>query len=146
MLLKLIFTSLAIIAFSSVGTFAQGPHNDQPASQPFYKRVTQSSGMVADTVPEGKVLVIEHINGRVVRSGTSTEMMGEILLYTSSPDGIEMANEIAPVVTSIFDNHTRFLYTSQVKLYVTSGRQVFLSTNAATSTQVSVSGYYVDVR
>jgi len=144
-----IFTALALIAFCSLGVFAQGGAKssgpqlirdvDQPAKQHVYRMVHQA-GIVLETVPEGKVLVIENVN--VAEGGTGG--IGEITLSVVNDTGSLEGVEFLP------PSHigSGVIYVAQpTKLYVPAGRKVIIGFSLTPLYfKASISGYYVDVQ
>jgi len=151
MKLRAILATLAFIAVSSIGAFAQsgkttGPQTvrdtDRPTKQPFFvKTYTNFSELV--TVPAGKVLVIESVSGYV----NATGLPGAFDLYASGSDGVVMSQIVAPSFHNSAD--TRTYYTHQGRYYIQAGNTLHVSWFATGNSvlgnmYLAVSGYYVD--
>jgi hypothetical protein len=148
-----IFAALILVTLSSVAAFAQGAKApsgpltirdaDQPARQPFYKSVANTGFL--ETVPEGKVLVIEFVTGRV---GLAPSGTGELIIWTNNAGEVEMYNVLPPTFRKEGDGSITSYYTHPVKLYIPAGRAVmigFTGDAAFSNMLASVSGHYVDV-
>lgn len=150
-----IFTALALIAFCVIGAHAQsrgttgGPQlirdSDNPARQPFFKMVT-TLGEAFETVPAGKVLVIEFVNGKVV---TPPSAPGELHLMTRVSGFPESSNFFAPSFYREYGIVNKTFFTHSAKLYIQAGKTLHLyweGDAAPHMMAVSVSGHYVDAQ
>lgn len=150
-----IFTAFALIAFCVIGAHAQsrgttsGPQlirdSDHPARQPFFKMVT-TLGDSFETVPAGKVLVIEFVNGKVV---TPPSAPGELHLMTRVYGFPEASNFFAPSFYREYNGVNKTFFTHPAKLYIPAGKSLHLYWEGDAGpymVAVSVSGYYVDAQ
>ena len=155
-----IFTSLVFIALFAVAAFAQdgkmvgiAPSSpsvtsvrdvDQPAKQPFFKRSgTNFTNLV--TVPAGKVLVIESVNGQVFSApGDIAPLTLYVIDYNADPIDIKQVHILAPTFQS---PESKTFYTHQTRIYVPAGQTVyaFWDGDGLVSFSANISGYFVNV-
>ena len=124
-----IFTSLMLIALFAVVAFAQTGKSvappsitsvrdvDQPAKQPFFKNTsTNFSNLV--TVPAGKVLVIESVDGKVFSSpGDIAPITLYAIDYSVDPIVVKQVHVLAPTFQTA---NGKTFYTHQARFYVES--------------------------
>lgn len=147
---RTILFALILIAISCVGSFAQAKSSspqavrdaDRPTKQPFFVHTSTNFSELV-TVPAGKVLVIESVNGIVNSSG----LPGAIQIYGSGVNGVVMSVIVAPTFHDSLD--TRTYYTHSGRYYVTAGSTVHFAWTTSgdgllDSLSVNVSGYFVD--
>lgn len=146
---RTILFALILIAISCISSFAQkstSPQTvrdaDRPTRQPFFAHTTTNFSDLV-TVPVGKVLVIESVNGVV----NATGFAGAIEVYGSGVNGVATSIIVAPTYHDNLD--TRTYYTHSGRYYVPGGNTVHVSWFATgsgllDSLSVNVSGYFVD--
>jgi hypothetical protein len=149
---QLIFTTLLFIALCGVSAFAQRSTSvqsvrdmDNPARQPFYKTVT-APDLIFGPVPDGKVLVLEFISGRVASLEVGT---GGVALYTYNQGALETFNMFAPSYYTEHVSSNKTYITQSMKLYIPAGRTMQLKWQGDVTPvfyTMSLSGHYVDAQ
>ena len=151
---KTIFILLVVIAFCSMGVFAQDSKVrtvtsvrdvDHPARQPFSRLVT-TTNTTFEPVPEGKVLVIEFISGRASSTDIGT---GGLTLLTYFNGEIEAANVFSPSYYSEHVSTNKTYFTHPAKIYIPAGRvmQLVWQGDVAPSFFVAtISGHFIDLK
>ena len=154
MTLRNILLALALITFGSLAVVAQsgkqtGPQMirdvDHPAKQRFTKTVG-ASGATIDTVPEGKVLVLELLTGRAAYLGSGTGAISLMSLYQGNLDSYHI---FAPSYYSENSSTNKTYFTHGMKLYIPAGRTIQLHFEGDVTPSffiATVAGHYVDAQ
>lgn len=116
---------------------------DNPARQPFYINTVNQTLSNLYTVPAGKTLVIEHISGGVDLDTS----LGMRLITVGAFDNSSSVLLVPEGSIVHVNSTTSWLYSSNVKLYLTAGKQLALFFNIfpdPTIQQFRINGHLVD--
>lgn len=119
---------------------------DRPARDPVQ---LSPSDLSSYTVPDGKLLIIEHVAGACAIPHGAGGFLNTLICGHVSAQGPEQCFNLVPVLTGNDSKESIYAFSQPIRMYIAAGTRIFVDsataiTRASAGCRASISGYLVD--
>ncbi len=118
---------------------------DSPARDPVQLSPAE---LTSYTVPDGKLLIIEHVAGACAIPRGSGGFLNTLICGHVSAQGSEQCFNLVPVLTGNDSKDSFYAFSQPIRMYVAAGTRIFFDSATAithaSGCRASISGYLVD--